>query len=45
MSGYDLMQWEGKKGGLWVKETLDLIEKAVLTGLVTNEKDKIREWL
>jgi tRNA nucleotidyltransferase (CCA-adding enzyme) len=45
VSGKDLMQWENKQGGPWLKEALQLIEKAVLTKQVVNEKEKIREWL
>ncbi len=45
VGGYDLMEWEGKRGGLWVKEKLLLIEKAVLNGEVQNNKEMIREWL
>ncbi|MFZ0447013.1 MAG: CCA tRNA nucleotidyltransferase [Bacillus sp. (in: firmicutes)] len=45
VSGKDLMQWENKKGGPWLKEALQAIEKAVLTKQVVNEKEKIREWL
>lgn len=45
VGGYDLMEWEKRRGGLWVKEKLDSIEKAVLNGEVQNEKETIREWL
>ena len=45
VSGKDLMQWENKQGGPWIKEALQSIEKAVLTKIVENEKEKIREWL
>ena len=45
VSGKDLMQWENKQGGPWLKEALQLIESAVLTKQVVNEKEKIREWL
>ena len=45
VSGKDLMQWENKQGGPWLKEALQAIEKAVLTKQVVNEKEKIREWL
>lgn len=45
VSGKDLMQWENKQGGPWIKEALRSIEKAVLTKVVENEKEKIREWL
>jgi tRNA nucleotidyltransferase (CCA-adding enzyme) len=45
VSGSDLMVWANQKGGPWIKEKLELIEKAVLTGQVRNEREKIREWL
>lgn len=45
VSGRDLMVWSNQKGGPWLKEQLATIEKAVLTGQVRNEREKIREWL
>lgn len=45
VGGYDVMEWEGRKGGQWVKEKLALIEKAVLYEKVKNEKESIKEWL
>ena len=45
VSGFDLMQWDSRKGGPWVKERLALIEKAVLNGEITNQKESIKEWL
>ena len=45
VSGFDLMQWDSRKGGPWVKERLVLIEKAVLNGEITNQKESIKEWL
>jgi tRNA nucleotidyltransferase (CCA-adding enzyme) len=45
VSGKDLMKWENKQGGPWLKEALQFIESAVLTKQVVNEKEKIREWL
>jgi tRNA nucleotidyltransferase (CCA-adding enzyme) len=45
VSGRDLMRWANQEGGPWIKERLDLIEKAVLTGFVQNDREKIREWL
>jgi len=45
VSGYDLIEWNGQKGGPWVKETLEKVEKAVLTGEVDNRRESIREWL
>jgi tRNA nucleotidyltransferase (CCA-adding enzyme) len=45
VSGYDLMLWNAQKGGPWVKEKLAFIERAVLLGEISNQKDKIRGWL
>jgi tRNA nucleotidyltransferase (CCA-adding enzyme) len=45
VSGKDLIAWEDKTGGPWVKEKLALIERAVLTGQVHNQKEVIKEWL
>ncbi|MCQ6273901.1 CCA tRNA nucleotidyltransferase [Bacillus sp. V3B] len=45
VSGRDLMVWDNQEGGPWIKVKLATIEKAVLTGQVSNEKEKIREWL
>jgi tRNA nucleotidyltransferase (CCA-adding enzyme) len=45
VSGLDLMQWNSQEGGPWVKEQLSLIEKAVLKGEISNQKETIREWL
>ena len=45
VTGNDLMSWINRAGGPWIKDQLQLIEVAVLSGSVDNEKDKIREWL
>jgi len=45
VSGFDLMQWDSKKSGPWVKERLVLIEKAVINGEIKNQKESIKEWL
>ena len=45
VTGNDLMSWINSAGGPWIKDQLQLIEVAVLSGNVDNEKDKIREWL
>ncbi|WAA13742.1 CCA tRNA nucleotidyltransferase [Fervidibacillus halotolerans] len=45
VTGNDLMAWESKKGGSWIKETLERIERAVIYGEVKNEKQAIKEWL
>ncbi|WP_053366938.1 CCA tRNA nucleotidyltransferase [Bacillus sp. FJAT-27245] len=45
VSGGDLIRWEGRSGGPWVKEKMAAIERAVLLGAVENNQLKIREWL
>lgn len=45
VNGNDLIQWENKKSGPWVKQRLELIEEAVINGIVQNEKEQIRKWL
>ncbi|MGR3764809.1 CCA tRNA nucleotidyltransferase [Rossellomorea sp. NS-SX7] len=45
VTGKDLMEWKGQKGGPWVKETLERIEKAVLYGEIRNDLETIRRWL
>ncbi|WP_428908912.1 CCA tRNA nucleotidyltransferase [Niallia sp. Krafla_26] len=45
VTGNDLMKWNNEDGGPWIKEQLQFIEEAVLSGRVDNDKDKIREWL
>ncbi len=45
ISGIDLLQWTGKKGGPWIKETLERVKKAVLNEHLANEKKEIRRWL
>jgi tRNA nucleotidyltransferase (CCA-adding enzyme) len=45
VTGHDLMKWENRNGGPWVKEKLRMVEKAVLYKQVPNSREKIREWL
>ncbi|MCP3738755.1 CCA tRNA nucleotidyltransferase [Rossellomorea sp. BNER] len=45
VTGHDLMRWKSQKGGTWVKELLQEIEKAVVEQTVENNKNSIREWL
>ncbi|WP_251554147.1 CCA tRNA nucleotidyltransferase [Neobacillus muris] len=45
VTGSDVIEWSGRRGGPWLKQTLLQIEKAVLEGEVVNEKPKIKEWL
>ncbi|WP_175991226.1 CCA tRNA nucleotidyltransferase [Bacillus sp. Marseille-Q1617] len=45
VTGKDLMKWTGQKGGPWVKNTLESIEKAVLYEEISNDHETIRRWL
>ncbi|MFD2445833.1 CCA tRNA nucleotidyltransferase [Bacillus sp. CGMCC 1.16607] len=44
VTGQDIMNWNMKPGGPWVKELLMKIEQEVLLGNILNEKEAIREW-
>ena len=45
ISGQDVMKWFNKPGGPWLKETLSLIEHAVLHQKVVNNATKLKEWI
>jgi tRNA nucleotidyltransferase (CCA-adding enzyme) len=45
VTGKDLINWLDQKGGPWVKETLNNIEKAIIEEKVVNKKWEIKEWL
>ncbi|MDZ5473234.1 CCA tRNA nucleotidyltransferase [Bacillus sp. 31A1R] len=45
VTGTDLMEWYNLKGGPWINDSLGKIEQAILSGKVSNEKERIREWL
>jgi tRNA nucleotidyltransferase (CCA-adding enzyme) len=45
VTGKDLMSWNGKRPGPWIKDYLNGIEEAVIAGEVANTKADIREWL
>jgi tRNA nucleotidyltransferase (CCA-adding enzyme) len=45
VTGEDLLAWEAKAAGPWIKERLEMIERAILLGKLNNEKEAIREWL
>lgn len=46
VDGNDILTlFPGKKGGPWVKEILEAIEKAVITGEIVNRYNEIKEWL
>jgi tRNA nucleotidyltransferase (CCA-adding enzyme) len=44
ITGNDLIDWSGKKGGPWVKEWLANIEEAVVTGYLKNTREDIKGW-
>ena len=44
VSGKELLEWSGKKGGAWIKEQLQAITKAVLERQVDNSTHSIKEW-
>ncbi|MDF2856825.1 MAG: tRNA nucleotidyltransferase, partial [Neobacillus sp.] len=43
--GNDLMEWYSQSGGPWVKDNLLMVEQAIIEGIVSNEKQVIKEWL
>ncbi|MCR8846919.1 CCA tRNA nucleotidyltransferase [Rossellomorea sp. SC111] len=45
VTGTDLMEWAGQKGGPWVKERLLEIESAIINETIPNDKEEIRRWL
>ncbi|WP_445492228.1 CCA tRNA nucleotidyltransferase [Niallia sp. 03133] len=45
LTGRDVMAWSNKPSGPWIKELLEVVEQAVLTKKVQNEKSVIKEWL
>lgn len=45
VSGGDIIRWEGKRGGPWVKAKMARVERAVLLGELENNESKIKEWL
>ncbi|WP_088825313.1 CCA tRNA nucleotidyltransferase [Listeria goaensis] len=45
ISGTELMEMFGKPGGLWLRELLLKIERAVVFREVENEEEAIRRWL
>ena len=44
VSGKDLAEWTVGKKGPWIKERLDILKRAVLTGEVANDRTHIKEW-
>jgi len=45
VNGLDIMKWENRQSGPWIKEKLATIEQAVIDGTVLNDKEHIRKWL
>lgn len=45
ITGKDLLQWFDKPQGVWVKEVIEKVEKAVVNGDIENRKEHIKEWL
>ncbi|MEK3886049.1 CCA tRNA nucleotidyltransferase [Bacillus sp. FSL K6-3431] len=45
ISGKDILDWTGRKGGPWMKELLIDLEKAILTSKVKNNKEDIKRWI
>lgn len=45
ISGTDLLNWFNRRGGQWVGEFLEKVEKAIVLGKVENRKEAIKEWL
>jgi len=44
VNGNDILSWSNKKGGPWLKETINLVEKNILEHNLENEMSAIREW-
>ncbi|WHT49926.1 hypothetical protein QNH10_12850 [Sporosarcina thermotolerans] len=44
VNGKDLMAWTEQRGGPWLGEWMDRIEKAVLHRECPNDTEKIKEW-
>lgn len=44
VTGHDLMNWAGGKGGPWLKVALDELLHAILRRNVANNVDSIKEW-
>lgn len=44
VTGTDLLAWSKSKGGRWVGEWLDTIERAVILGDCRNDSEEIKGW-
>ncbi|WEG11338.1 CCA tRNA nucleotidyltransferase [Pullulanibacillus sp. KACC 23026] len=45
ITGRDLLEWTGLKGGPWVGELLSEIEDEIIKGSLVHSYDAIREWV
>lgn len=45
VNGNDLIALTNKKSGPWIKELLVEIEKLIINGTLTNDKNEIRKWV
>jgi|GEM_PF-5356627 len=45
VNGADLLKWSGKKGGPWVKATLEAMLQAILQRELPNDRQQIKKWL
>ncbi len=41
----DLLKWSGQKRGPWVKEALQSMLEAVVSGELQNERQQIKHWI
>ena len=44
VTGKDIVEWSSGKKGPWIKERLNSLKRAVLSGEVTNDRTHIKEW-
>ncbi|MET4560952.1 tRNA nucleotidyltransferase (CCA-adding enzyme) [Lysinibacillus parviboronicapiens] len=45
VNGMDLLKWSGQKRGPWVKEALQSMLEAVVSGELQNERQQIKHWI
>lgn len=45
VNGNELMEWLLRRGGPWLSDLLDDIERNILEGKLANERQAIREWV
>jgi len=45
INGHDLILWLNKEAGPWVSQTMEEVEKAILTKKIENNRLEIKEWL